>query len=124
MHELSIAEAVVDIAARHAAGRRVLVVELRVGHLRQVVPSALEFAFELVAQGTPVEGAELRMEEIPVVARCHGCETENELAGFPLACPTCGRVDVELLQGEELSVDALELDEGPAALQTTGRGSA
>jgi hydrogenase nickel incorporation protein HypA/HybF len=59
MHELSIAESVVGIASRHAAGRRVYKVELRVGHLRQVVPSALEFAFELVAQGTSLEGAEL-----------------------------------------------------------------
>ena len=50
MHELSIAESIVRIADAHAAGRRVTKVEVKVGHLRQVVPSALEFAFELVAQ--------------------------------------------------------------------------
>ncbi len=38
MHELSIAESVVAIACRHAAGRPVARVELKVGHLRQVVP--------------------------------------------------------------------------------------
>src|SRR5205085_607800 len=59
MHELSIAQSVVEIAERHAAGRRVQKVELQVGYLRQVVPSALTFSFELVAQGTLVEGAEL-----------------------------------------------------------------
>ena len=59
MHELSIAESVVQIAGRHANGRRVTKVCLKVGHLRQVVPSALAFSFELVAQGTSVEGAEL-----------------------------------------------------------------
>ena len=65
MHELSIAESIVQVANRHAEGRRVTKVYLKVGHLRQVVPSALAFSFELVAQGTSVEGAELEMQEIP-----------------------------------------------------------
>ena len=111
MHELSLAESVVAIASRHAAGRPGARVELKVGHQRQVVPSALEFAFELVAQGTVVEGAELVLEEIPAAGRCRRCAAESELPGFPLACAACGSVDVELLRGEELLVEALELEE-------------
>jgi len=111
VHELSIAESVVRIAEEHAAGRPVAAVELKVGHLRQVVPSALEFAFQLVAQGTCVEGAELVMEEIPAAGRCRGCGAESELDGFPLHCPRCGGWDLELLRGEELLVDALELED-------------
>ena len=45
MHELSIAESVVRIALAHANGRPVAKVELKVGHLRQVVPAALAFAW-------------------------------------------------------------------------------
>jgi hydrogenase nickel incorporation protein HypA/HybF len=112
VHELSIAECVVRIAEEHAAGRPVTVVELKVGHLRQVVPSALEFAFALVAQGTCVEGAELVMEEIPAAGRCRSCGTESELrGGFPLRCASCGSWDLELHRGEELLVDALELED-------------
>jgi hydrogenase nickel incorporation protein HypA/HybF len=111
MHELAIADSVVAIACRHAAGRPVARVELRVGHLRQVVPSALEFAFELVAQGTPVEGAELVLEEVPAAGRCRRCGTESELDGFPLCCTACGSLELELVRGEELLVDALELDD-------------
>ncbi len=70
MHELSIAEAVVRVATRHARGRAVAKVTLRAGHLRQVVPSALEFAFELVAVGTEVEGAGLEIEEVPAAGVC------------------------------------------------------
>jgi len=110
VHELSIAESVVRIAEQHAAGRPVAVVELKVGHLRQVVPSALAFAFELVAQGTCVEGADLVMEEIPAAGRCRGCGTESELDSFPLLCPRCGSWDLELHRGEELLVEALELE--------------
>jgi hydrogenase nickel incorporation protein HypA/HybF len=111
MHELSIAESVVGIADRHAAGRQVVKVELKVGHLRQVVPSALEFAFELVSEGTAVEGAELVMEEVPAAGVCRGCGWEGALAGFPFDCAACGGMDLEVTQGEELLVDSLELEE-------------
>jgi hydrogenase nickel incorporation protein HypA/HybF len=111
MHELSIAASIADVAVRHAGGRRVSRVEVRVGHLRQVVPSALEFAFELVAQGTVAEGAELVMEQVPAAGRCRACGAESELPGFPLRCGACGGLDLELLRGEELLVDALELED-------------
>ena len=111
MHELAIAESVVHIASRHASGRQVTKVYLKVGHLRQVVPSALAFSFELVAQGTPVEGAELALEEIPVTGKCRGCGAESRLTEFPLQCVACGAFDLEVLQGEELYVESLELEE-------------
>jgi hydrogenase nickel incorporation protein HypA/HybF len=111
MHELSIAEGVVEVVSRHAAGRRVHRVELRIGHLRQVVPSALEFAFELLAAGTPLEGAELDIESVPARGICRACGAETALGGFPLRCGSCGGIDIELSAGEELLVDALELEE-------------
>ncbi len=117
MHELSIAEAVVNIAVRHAEGRPVSAVELRVGHLRQVVPSALEFAFELVTEGTVLEGAELRMEEVPAAGECRSCGAETVLPDFPLCCRACGSSDVEVTAGEELLVESLELEE---TLATSG----
>src|SRR3954447_10938346 len=111
MHELSIADALVQIVSRHADGRRVTRVEVKVGHLRQVVPDALEFAFELVAQGTPAEGAELVMEEVPADVRCRSCGAESRLEAFPAHCAPCGSLDVEVTGGDELLVDALELEE-------------
>ncbi len=111
MHELSIAESVVQIASRQANGRRVTRVQMKVGHLRQVVPSALAFSFELVAEGTPVEGAELEMEEVPATGMCRECGAESQLRNFPLQCGACGGFDLEILRGEELLVESLELEE-------------
>lgn len=111
MHELSIADSVVRIAARQAGGRRVTKVRMEVGHLRQVVPSTLAFSFELVAQGTLVEGAELEMKEIPVTGRCLDCGLESALGGFPLQCRGCEGFELEILRGEELVVESLELEE-------------
>jgi hydrogenase nickel incorporation protein HypA/HybF len=117
MHELSIAQAIVDIAARNARGSRVSTVYVRVGHLRQVVPSALEFSFELCAHGTAVEDAALELEVVPVQVTCRSCGAASEPAGFPLACAECGGLSVEVVRGEELQVESLELE---AELMTSG----
>jgi hydrogenase nickel incorporation protein HypA/HybF len=111
MHELAIAESLVAIAVRHARGRPVSRVDVTVGHLRQVVPSALEFAFELVARGTPLEGAELVLEEVPAAVRCRACGRTSEVVWFPLACAACGGFDVEVVAGEELRVESLDVEE-------------
>ena len=111
MHELAIADSIVAVACDHANGRRVAKVEVVVGALRQVVPSALEFAFELVAAGTPLEGAELVLEHVDARVRCRNCFGESVCAGFPLACGRCQSDHVDVIAGEELHVDTLELDE-------------
>jgi len=111
MHELSLAASVVEIALRHAAGRRVTRVELEVGALRQAVPSALTFSFEVVAQGTLAEGAILDIRAIPARGACRRCGAVSELHLFPLQCPSCGAFDLEIVAGEELLVASLELEE-------------
>jgi hydrogenase nickel incorporation protein HypA/HybF len=111
MHELAIADSIVRIACAHARGRRVATVELKVGHLRQVVPSALEFSFALVAEGTEIEGAALVVDAVPAGGRCRACGSDGPLGDFPLRCRACGGFDVEVLRGEELEVEALEIEE-------------
>ncbi|MEA2314544.1 MAG: hydrogenase nickel incorporation protein HypA/HybF [Solirubrobacteraceae bacterium] len=123
MHELSIAESIAEVAARHAAGRRVVSVEVRVGHLRQVVPDSLEFAFLLVTDGGALEGAELHIRHIPAAGRCRACSWAGEMEGFPLRCACCECLDVELTSGEELLVDALVLEDETALNERTGYGS-
>jgi hydrogenase nickel incorporation protein HypA/HybF len=118
MHELAIAESIVRIAGEHAAGRPVHRVDVKVGHLRQVVPDSLAFAWELLTDGTALEGAQLDIEHVPAVGRCRACGTESEQDGFPLRCATCASLDLEVVRGEELVVDALELDD----LMTTTNG--
>jgi hydrogenase nickel incorporation protein HypA/HybF len=110
VHELAIAESIVAIAERHAEGRRVTSVELKVGHLRQVVPSALTFAFELLTEGTVLAGAELIVEEVPAAGECRVCGARSELPAFPFTCAVCGSADLELTAGEELVVQAVEVE--------------
>ncbi|MCW3031857.1 MAG: hydrogenase nickel incorporation protein HypA/HybF [Solirubrobacteraceae bacterium] len=123
MHELSIAQAILDVASHHARGRRVAKVEVRVGHLRQVVPDSLDFAFSLLTPDTALEGCRLEITPVPAVGRCRACGAESPLECFPLSCLRCGGFDVHVLAGEELLVDALELEEEPLTNERVGHGS-
>lgn len=112
MHELSISSAIVDTAVRHARGRRVTLVSMTVGALRQVVPHSLEFYFEIVGRGTLCEGARLEQTLVPARARCGGCGHGWELEPLPVfRCPRCGDAAAEVLSGNELEVESIEVEE-------------
>ena len=117
MHELSIADAIVRIACVHARGRRIAAVEVKVGHLRQVVPDSLDFAFALLTPGTALDGCELEIAHVAAAGRCRACGAESTLAGFPAHCGPCGSLDVDVTGGDELLVDALELEEQEQELE-------
>ncbi len=111
MHELSIASAVVATAERHADGRRVTAVRVRVGRMRQVVPDSLRFSFDICARDTVCEGARLELAEIDVRLRCGACACgwEPDIPAF--RCPRCGAADVTIEAGEELVVDEIDVEE-------------
>ena len=118
MHELSIAGAIVATAERHADGRQVAVVRVRVGRLRQVVPDSLEFCFGMVARDSVCAGARLELEVVPAVLRCNACEHEWELEEPPFRCPACAGGDVAATRGEELEVESIELEEPACTART------
>ena len=115
MHELSLSGAIVNTVVKHAAGRPVSVVSMRIGALRQVVPDTLEFYFGFVSKGTVCEGARLEQELIPARLRCAACEREWEIELPVFMCPGCGSAGrVEVASGEEFEVESIEVEEEPA----------
>ena len=115
MHELSVATAVLNTAVKHAGARGVSVVSLRVGRLRQVVPDSLSFYFDIVSRDTVCEGARLEVTEIEARLGCSDCaqEWEPEIPAF--RCPRCESAAVNVLAGEELEVDYIEVDDEETA---------
>jgi hydrogenase nickel incorporation protein HypA/HybF len=111
MHELSLSSAIVNTVAKHARGRRVAVVNLRVGRLRQVIPDTLEFYFEFVARDSVCEGARLVQEVIPARLRCNGCGHEWAIEIPAFRCPGCAGSDVAVASGDEFEVDSIEIEE-------------
>ena len=110
MHELSVSSAVLDTVLKHAAGRRVTVISLRVGHLRQVVPDSLAFYFELVSRETLCEGARLEQEIVAARLRCDGCAREWDPEDAWFRCTGCGGAGA-VIAGDELEVESIEVEE-------------
>jgi hydrogenase nickel incorporation protein HypA/HybF len=113
VHELSIALSIVDIAREEGErlGGEVLAVHLRLGRLSGVVSEALLGSWEIACAGTPLAGARLEIEEVPVVVYCARCRATRELAaGQWFICPACGESTPDLRQGRELEIVALEID--------------
>jgi hydrogenase nickel incorporation protein HypA/HybF len=113
MHELGITRNIVAIVGEAAKGRRVRRVTLHIGKLSGVMTGAIAFCFETVAQGTALEGAQLEIREIEGRARCTICGSEFETRTLFTPCP-CGSRQFERLQGEELNIKSMELDEEAA----------
>ncbi len=120
MHELSLAEAVnntIKELCERSAWTRVRRIVLKVGHMRQVDPELLVFAFDVVSKGTLSEGAELSVLELPVVFKCNACGENVTSEATAFICLNCGSTDVELLSGMELTIESMEVDhqgQGPS----------
>jgi len=113
MHEFSLAINIFDIVLETVQKkqiRKVYTIKLDVGKLMAVVPESLIFGFETVSEGTPLEGAKLEIDEIPVKVRCKKCGTESEINEFIFMCPKCNGVDLEMLSGQDMQITSLEVE--------------
>jgi hydrogenase nickel incorporation protein HypA/HybF len=115
MHELSIAYSLVELAgetAQAAHARKVSTVHLRLGTLSGVVKDALLFGWDVATENTLLADARLLIEDLPVIVACLQCQAEVVLPGaYPLYCPHCGATDTRLVQGDELELESIEIEE-------------
>ncbi|MGI5861797.1 MAG: hydrogenase maturation nickel metallochaperone HypA [Myxococcales bacterium] len=117
MHEVSVAERMLEItleAARRNGGGRVRTARLLLGALTCVEPETLRFAFEIACRGTAAEGC--RLEILPVAAKlkCQACGGVHE-GDLLEPCPRCQSVGFEVLQGRELRIDTIDLEDAPSS---------
>jgi len=113
MHELSIAQALIeelDRAARAEHASAVTRLTVAVGVLSGVEPEALKMAFPLAAEGTLSENAELVVEIVTAEVRCPNCDETTEPLFPVMACVKCGSVDIEVISGRELLIRSAELN--------------
>ncbi len=112
MHELSILENIVDIAAyelKRSGGLSIETIELEIGTLSGVEPDALEFAWPEATQHTVLEKTRKIIRYIPGQARCQACGALFDLPYIYQVCPKCGSYHKDVIQGKELNVKSLEI---------------
>jgi hydrogenase nickel incorporation protein HypA/HybF len=109
MHELGITQSIVAIATEHAQGAKVHRITLEIGQLTAIMPEAIRFCFDICAQGTVLEGAQLEIIERPGLGQCQVCGQQLFLSQ-PFGLCDCGNTHLEILQGEELTIKELETE--------------
>ncbi|HXF99141.1 MAG TPA: hydrogenase maturation nickel metallochaperone HypA [Bacteroidota bacterium] len=120
MHELSLASGILDIVQEYVPRDRrsaVRGVRVRVGSLSGVVPESLEFSFAAIVAGTPLQHASLVIEHVPASVRCNRCRCEFGVELPIFVCPQCNSSETTMLQGNELQVVEIELQDQPAEAQ-------
>ena len=113
MHEMSIAQSVLDIVLQESQNHkvnRVLSVTVKVGELSAVETESLRFCFDFLTKGTLAEGARLEIERVQVTCHCHKCGSNFTVQELIFACPACKSSRVAMVSGRELSVESFEAE--------------
>lgn len=116
MHELSIAQGILDVVRDHVTdvqASHVRGVQLRLGRMSGVVPESLEFCFEAIVAGSAFAQARLVIERVPVRGTCRVCAAAFEIPAPVFLCPQCGSGRVWVTSGSELEVVQVELVDEP-----------
>jgi hydrogenase nickel incorporation protein HypA/HybF len=115
MHEVSICQGLVkvvldELTQRAIGAGRLKRVRVVAGQLHQLVPDSLTFAYELLTRDTPAAGSQLDLRMPPLLAQCPGCGWNGAIEPPVFLCEACG-AGVEITGGDELFVEALEIDD-------------
>jgi hydrogenase nickel incorporation protein HypA/HybF len=114
MHELAIAEGLVDAVTERLPGQKISEVRLEIGPLSGVVADSLLFCFDVATGGTTLEGAWLRITEPELQCECRTCgdtfapDDPGGPGGPILLCP-CGSADVKVLSGQQLTITSVKV---------------
>ena len=112
MHELAVAQALVEqvdaVIDQHNAAQASMI-RVRIGPLAGVVPELLASAFPLAAAGSRMQHAELEFTLAPIQVHCQTCGAETEAAMNRLVCGACGDWHTQILSGDELLLESVEL---------------
>lgn len=113
MHEMAIAEGILDIAVKTAVSHgaaKVKGVKVLAGELTGIVPEALEFGFSALAAGTVADRACLSICIVPLTGRCRDCGHESRVDKYRFVCENCSSYAVEIVSGRELKVESVEVE--------------
>jgi hydrogenase nickel incorporation protein HypA/HybF len=111
MHEMSIAQAILNLAQEHVPpGSELRVVRMRAGPMRAIEPQSMQWAWEALVSAPASENVSLELTTSPWRMRCNCCGHEWEGDSLADRC-TCGSRDVRPIGGDELQLISIEVDD-------------
>ncbi len=111
MHELSIAENIVEIVleelSKNTLDQKVEKVIFKAGKLSNIVPDSLKFYYDLLKEEKPLLlDSVLEIIEIPLTGTCTKCQKEFELEDILSLCKSCGEA-IQINTGNEMTIDSI-----------------
>lgn len=113
MHEMAMISSIFNVIndkIKEYGINRVKQVKLVVGDMTGVEDNTMRACFELFAETTPVEGARLVIEHIPIKVRCRNCGNEYVASNMHFKCSSCGGSSINIITGKELYIDNIEAE--------------
>jgi len=123
MHEMTVTQAMLNMALEHANGRRITDIYLQAGRMSYVVPESVESFFQYLSEGTQAEGAKLHFEIMPVEMTCMDCDQQVDLSewaddrphvimqkAFVRGCE-CGSKNLRVTGGLSFGLVSIDVDE-------------
>jgi len=114
MHELSVTQSILKIALDHAEkanARQITDLHIVMGELSTMVDDSIQFYWDIIAKDTIAEGATLRFRRVPAELQCMSCFKKYHPTDGELICPNCGGVGAKVIAGEELFVEAIDIED-------------
>jgi hydrogenase nickel incorporation protein HypA/HybF len=113
MHELSIAQSILEIVGQNLPAenqKHVKSVIVRIGKLSNVLPESLNFCFEAITRETDFENTQLVIKVIPITIECKNCGKISETEDFVFLCPSCSSNKISVIGGNDLNVEEIEVE--------------
>ena len=113
MHELAVTQSILDISISHAkeaGAKRITGINLVIGEFASIVDDSVQFYWDLIADGTIAQGAQLHFERIRGEMTCANCKYSFHPSDTDFACPNCKSQFVQITKGEEFRVDSIDVE--------------
>ncbi len=112
MHEMSIAQSILDIVReemeRHQV-KKLEAINIAVGKLSAIVPSSLTFCFKILTDDTDMAGTILNIRVIPLSYSCYDCGRNFESDEMIFTCPHCEADGPMLTSGRDMTIENIEV---------------
>ena len=114
MHEVSICQSIVETLEAELEEdqfQNVREVHVKIGVLSCVDPKILSHVFTYIIEGSPFQKSSLHTEFVEVLAACEHCMQNFKVKEYRFVCPECDKPSSTIIEGNELTIYKIILEE-------------
>ncbi len=101
----------IALCEKHARGRPIKKIAMKIGKMSGINPHFLQESFDVFKEDSGCAEAVMEVELIDIKIKCKSCQKESVLDKYHFSCPVCQSTDIEIITGQEMHVDHIEIKE-------------